>query len=51
MSNWLERFIAKRIDGGLVNVFCMERKIKGLCPFFAFVGMLFVPVLVIAIFH
>ena len=46
----VESAIANRVDGGLVRVYVAERKLKQFTALFAFAAMLFVPVIVLALF-
>ena len=47
----IEVFVGKRVKGGLITVFCFEKACKNNVAVLAFAVVLFVPVIIIAIFN
>ena len=46
----VESAIANKVKGGLITVYGAERKLKQFSALFIFAAMLFVPVIVLALF-
>ena len=51
IKNRIEAFVGERVKGGLITVYCFEKACKNNVAVLAFAVVLFIPVIVIAIFH